>query len=156
MALDAAGSTLSVASPVVALPNAASPLDRGLLVTDDQALVRSFRRALRDCVGAEVSFDLQNSIEEPPAAAAGAAYQWVTIDLQDAMAPAEAVRLARSIWPDARLAVLSYWWSERDTLARQLADLVIHKPPRAQELRALIRPPAPSPPGEMPHTATSA
>ncbi len=113
---------------------------RGLLVTTDPALVRAFRRELRDCADCSVPLDVQPTIEAA-SSAGSASYQWVTVDLDGAAAPSEAVRLARRSWPDAHVAVLSCWWSERDTVARDLADLVIHKPLRSTELRALLRSP---------------
>lgn len=113
---------------------------RGLLVSADPALVRAFRRELRDCPDCSVSFDVQASIEDVRDAG-GDPYRWVTIDLDAAIAPSDAVRLARRSWPEARIAVLSCWWSERDAVARDLADVVIHKPLRSTELLALLRSP---------------
>ena len=144
-----------VAGALLTFPNATPPLDRGLLVTADQALVRAFRRELRVCLGPLATFDVQPAIDDARPAS-GEDYQWVIVDLDGVRAPADAVRLARTAWPGVRLAVLSHFWSERDSIARELADLVIHKPPRAQELRALIRPPAPAPAGDTPRTATGA
>jgi hypothetical protein len=65
-------------------------------------------------------------------------YEWVAIDLDGAIAPADAVRLARRSWPRALVAVLSYRWSEDEQPARDEADHVIHKPVRAAELDALF------------------
>jgi hypothetical protein len=130
-------------SPLVPFPTATPAPSRGLLVTRDLPLVRAFRRELRDCLGDDACFDVEPAIEEAEAAGVEG-YGWVTIDLDGAIGPADAVRLARQVWPDARLAVLSYWWSERDTIARGLADLVIHKPLRSHELRALLRPVPPA------------
>jgi hypothetical protein len=54
------------------------------------------------------------------------------------------------------VAVLSYWWSERDSIARDLADIVIHKPLRSPEVLALLRTlrperlPAANGPGALP------
>jgi hypothetical protein len=139
---------------VVAFPTTATAPSRGLLITNDQPLVRAFRRELRNCLGEDACVDVEPSIEEAQAAGLEG-YGWVTLDLEHAVPPADAVRLARQAWPETRLAVLSYWWSERDLLARRLADLVIHKPLRAHELRGLFRPvpPAGDAP-ERPRTAT--
>ena len=115
---------------------------RGLLITSDPVLARAFQRELRQCADCPISFDVQPSFEEAQRAGP---YQCVTVDLDGAIAPAEAVRLARRYWPDARVAVLSYWWSERDSDARGLADLVIHKPLRQPELRAFLRYPTGAP-----------
>jgi hypothetical protein len=112
---------------------------RGLLITSDAALARVFRRELTLCGDCPSSFDVQPAFEH---ARRFAGYSCVAIDLDGAIQPAEAVRLARRAWPGARVAVLSYWWSERDAGARDLADLVIHKPLRQPELRAFLRQPA--------------
>lgn len=149
-------SSSTATSPVVAFPTATPEPSRGLLITKDQPLIRAFRRELRGCLGDDACFDVQPAVEEAEASGV-AGYGWVTIDLDGAVGPADAVRLCRRVWPDARLAVLSYWWSERDTIARGLADLIIHKPLRSHELRALFRPPPPT--GDAPgrsHTATGA
>jgi hypothetical protein len=114
-----------------------APAGKGLLITTDGALARAFQRELKQCADCPSSFDVQSSFED----ARGTHYACVTIDLDGAIVPAEAVRIARSAWPNARVAVLSYWWSERDADARGLADLVIHKPLRQPELRAFLRAP---------------
>lgn len=111
---------------------------RGLVVTGDRALMRSFQRVLRRCADCTVSIEVRRCLEETEAAASGW-YDWVAIDLDSSIAPSEGVRLARRGWPDARVAVLSYWWSERDAIARDLADIVIHKPLRSPEVLALLR-----------------
>ena len=59
-------------------------------------------------------------------------------NLDATLAPSEAITQARSRWPGVRLAALSCWWSERDVLAREVADVVLHKPVRSSELRALF------------------
>jgi hypothetical protein len=123
-----------------------------LLITGDPVLARAFQRELRQCTDCPISFDVQPSFEEAQRAGP---YQCVTVDLDGAIAPAEAVRLARRYWPDARVAVLSYWWSERDSDARGLADLVIHKPLRQPELRAFLRYPTGAPPVTEEHETAS-
>lgn len=125
-----------------AAPGDSRPL-RALLIARDQALVRAFQRELRRCDDCAVSFDVQPGLEAQRVPADP--YDCVTVDLDGAVAPSEAVRLARHSWPQARIAVLSHWWSEREQLARELADLVIHKPLRAAELRAFLRSPAGAP-----------
>jgi hypothetical protein len=116
--------------------------ERGLLITTDAALARAFRRELQQCDDCPAAFEVHSSFED---ARAAGDYTCVTIDLDGAISPAEAVRLSRTAWPTARVAVLSYWWSERDSDARGLADLVIHKPLRQPELRAFLRYPAGAP-----------
>lgn len=124
-------------------PNSIGPAsDRGVLITTDAALARVFRRELEQCADCSVVFEVQSSFDD---ARKAGDYACVTIDLDGAISPAEAVRLARASWPNARVAVLSYWWSERDSAARGLADLVIHKPLRQPELRAFLRYPTGAP-----------
>ncbi len=111
---------------------------RGLLITADPALARAFQRELRRCAECSFSIDVRSNVEEAPQDTSEA-YGWVAVDLDGVFAPSEAVRLARGAWPSAYVAVLSCWWSERDTLARDLADIVIHKPLRSPELLAFLR-----------------
>jgi hypothetical protein len=153
MVTQIAGRPTTAPGPIVPFPTATPAPGRGLLVTKDQPLIRAFRRELRECLGDDACFDVEPGIEEARDARVDG-YGWVTIDLDGAVGPADAVRLARQVWPGARLAVLSYWWSERDTIARGLADLVIHKPLRSHELRALFRPPPPA--GDAPATPRTA
>ncbi len=120
------------------LPSARSAPTQRLLLIADHALVRAFQRELRRCADCTVSLDPYPSFEEAEQAEPSA-YHWVAVDLDGSFAPSEAVRLARRAWPDARLAVLSLCWSERDTIARDLADTVIHKPLRSVELQAFLR-----------------
>ena len=125
--------------------DAARPRDeagRGLLITADSALARTFRRELRRCAECSLTFDVRSNFEEA-LRESGGPYRWVGVDLDGAIAPSEAVRLARFSWPAAPVAVLSCWWSERDTIARELADVVIHKPVRSTELLALLSAAAP-------------
>ena len=137
--LSQGGAAIALETAATVLPiHRAPPALRGLLVTGDQALARSFRRELRDCADCAIVFDVTPSLDGAPSAGAGA-YDCVTVDLDGAAAPSEAVRLARRSWPNARIAVVSCWWSEREQLARDLADLVVHKPLRAPELRAFLR-----------------
>ena len=110
----------------------------GLLITADRALARAFRRELGRCAESTLPFDVRANFEQALTESADA-YQWVGVDLDGAIAPSEAVRLARCSWPAARVVVLSGWWSERDVFARDLADLVIHKPLRAPELLVFLR-----------------
>ncbi len=124
-------------STSVLLAGRASVL-RGLVVTGDRALMRSFQRMLRRCADCRVSIEIRRVLDETEPAAYDS-YDWVAIDLDGAIAPSEGVRLARRGWPRARVAVLSYWWSERDSIARDLADIVIHKPLRSPEVLALLR-----------------
>jgi hypothetical protein len=111
--------------------------ERGLLLTESPALARAFRRELRACSTCTEAFDVLPTLEE---ALDGGGYCWIAIDLDATIGPSEAMRQARAAWPDARLAVLSCWWSERDALARQSADAVLHKPVRSAELLAFLRP----------------
>ncbi len=117
---------------------------KGLLITGDPSLARSFRRELLNCADCSISFDLQANFDEA-IRAGGGPYQCVTVDLDGAIVPEEAVKLARSAWPLARIAVLSFWWSEQSEVARDQADVVIHKPLRSAELRAFLRSPAGAP-----------
>jgi hypothetical protein len=117
---------------------------RGLLITADRALVRAFRRELRRCADCSTSFEVQANFGEARRAAGGP-YHWVAVDLDGAIAPSAAVRRVRRSWPAARIAVLSCWWSERDTIAGDRADVVIHKPLRSPELRAFLRSPTGAP-----------
>ena len=111
---------------------------RGLLLTADRALVRSFQRELQRCADCSVCVDVESSLDEA-LRLAGIGYHWVAVDLDGAIAPSEGVRQARLAWPRARVAVFSCWWSERDAIARDLADIVIHKPLRSPEVLALLR-----------------
>jgi DNA-binding response OmpR family regulator len=113
-----------------------SPPLRGLLVTIDSALARAFRRQLRRA-GHAVPLEVFTTLEEARESASGR-YDWISVDLDGPVAPAESVRLSRYSWPRAFLAVLSYAWSDRERLARERADYVIHKPVRAKELEALF------------------
>lgn len=144
--------------PASALPSGLScgPL-HGLLITADRALARSFRRELGRCAESALPFDVRANFEQA-LIEAGDAYHWVGVDLDGAIAPSEAVRLARRSWPAACVVVLSGWWSERDVFARDLADLVIHKPLRAPELLAFLRAlsGAPQPDAERPHSQDEA
>ena len=117
---------------------------KGLLITADPSLARAFRRELSNCADCSISFELQANFDEA-CRAGGGPYQCVTVDLDGAVAPNEAVRLARSAWPLARIAVLSFWWSEQSDAALDQADVVIHKPLRAAELRAFLRSPTGAP-----------
>ena len=117
---------------------------KGLLITGDPSLARSFKRELDNCSDCSISFDLQANFDEA-IRAGGGPYQLVTVDLDGAVAPQEAVKLARSAWPLARVAVLSFWWSEQSDIAREQAEIVIHKPLRAAELRAFLRSPTGAP-----------
>ena len=124
-----------------ALLDLSGPPPGGLLITADPALARAFRRELRRCGECALPIEVRSNFEKA-LQDAGGPYRWVSLDLDAAVAPREAVRLARRRWPAARVALLSCWWSERDRIARDLADLVIHKPLRSAELRALLRPSA--------------
>ena len=133
---------------------------KGLLITGDPSLARSFRRELANCAECSISFDLQANFDEA-IRAGGGPYQLVTIDLDGAVAPQEAVKLARSAWPLARVAVLSFWWSEQSEIARDEAEVVIHKPLRSAELRAFLRSPTGAPktqeaPERQDHAAVTA
>jgi len=109
---------------------------RGLLITSDSALARAFRRELKRA-GRIVPLAVYQSLEYAHDDVDGR-YAWITIDLDGVIAPSRAVRTARRLWAGALLAVLSYRWSDREQLAREQADLVIHKPVRASELDALF------------------
>jgi hypothetical protein len=117
---------------------------KGLLITSDPSLARSFRRELDNCADCSISFDLQANFDEA-IRAGGGPYQLVTVDLDGVVSPQEAVKLARSAWPIARVAVLSFWWSEQSDIARDRAEVVIHKPLRSAELRAFLRSPTGAP-----------
>ena len=120
------------------------PALRGLLLTANRTLVRSFRRELRRCANFSVSVTVRSAFDEAHQLGNGS-YDWVAVDLDGAIAPSEAVRIARRSWPAARIAVLSCWWSERDAIARDLADVIVHKPLRPTELLELLRVAAPEP-----------
>jgi len=124
---------------------------KGLLITADPSLARAFRRELTNCADCSISFELQANFDEA-CRAGGGPYLCVTIDLDGAVAPKEAVRLARSAWPLARIAVLSFWWSEQADAAMDQADVIIHKPLRAAELRAFLRSPTGAP--KIEHVST--
>lgn len=126
--------------------NSMTPPLRGLLITADPALARAFRRELRDCADCTIGFDVQSSFDEAQRCGS-ATYDCVTVDMDGCIAPPEAVRLAHAYWPDARVALLASWWSERDAVARDRADVVIHKPLRSAELRAFLRSPTGAPTG---------
>ncbi len=117
---------------------------KGLLITNDPSLARSFSRELDNCGDSSISFELQANFDEA-IRAGGGPYQVVTVDLDGAVSPHEAVKLARSAWPLARVAVLSFWWSEQSEIAREQAEVVIHKPLRSAELRAFLRSPTGAP-----------
>lgn len=119
------------------------PQTKGLLVTSDPSLARAFRRELANCPECAIEFDLQANFDE--AMRSGGHYQCVTVDLDGAIPPEQAVKIARNAWPLARIAVLSFWWSEQAELVRDQADVVIHKPLRAAELRAFLRSPMGAP-----------
>ena len=135
---------MALGSTAVRLPLSQTPARllehaplRGLLITSDSALARAFRRELRRggrIVPLEVYPTLQRAGDN-----ANARYAWVSVDLDGAVAPSDAVRVARCSWPGALIAVLSYWWSDREQLARDQADHVIHKPIRAPELDAFFQ-----------------
>lgn len=129
---------VSAAIPVIRPIPIGERAERGLLLTESPALARAFRRELRDCETCTAAFDVQPKIAD--ALLPGVGYRWVAIDLDATIGPSEAIRQARTAWPDARLAVLSCWWSERDALARDMADAVLHKPVRSAELLAFLRP----------------
>ena len=149
---------VAAAKSASALPGGRSsgPL-HGLLITADRALARTFRRELGRCVESTLPFDVRANFEQALTETADA-YHWVGVDLDGAIAPSEAVRLARCSWPTARVVVLSGWWSERDVFARDLADLVIHKPLRMPEMLAFLRAlsGAQQPDEERPHSENKA
>ena len=120
------------------------PTLKGLLITADPSLARSFQRELTNCTDCAISFELHANFDEA-CRAGGGPYQCVTVDLDGAVVSNEAVRLARSAWPLARIAVLSFWWSDQSNAALDQADVVIHKPLRAAELRAFLRSPTGAP-----------
>ena len=124
--------------------DSATTRTRGLLITTDPAMARAFRNALQACDGCTITFDLQGNLDEARRAGGGS-YQNVTIDLDGSFVADQAVRLARDTWPEARIAVVSHWWSEREGLDREQADVVIHKPLRTAELQAFLRSPAGAP-----------
>lgn len=125
-------------SPRTEAPARPAAMLRGLLITGEAKLAGAFKRELQDC--ADCSVDLETHATQAEAACASdGPYDWVAVDLDGALAPSEAVRLARAAWGCARVAVLSCWWSERDTVARDLADVVIHKPLRSPELLAFLQ-----------------
>ncbi len=130
------------------------PTLKGLLITADPSLARAFRRELSNCADCAISFELQANFDEA-CRAGGGPYHCVTVDLDGAVVPNEAVRLVRSAWPLARIAVLSFWWSDQSNDALDQADVVIHKPLRAAELRAFLRSPTGAPKvGEAPAAAS--
>lgn len=112
--------------------------DEGLLITSDSALARAFLQELRRCTDCAAAFDVRATLADATELA-GERHRWVAVDLGGAIAPADAVGLARRLWPGARIGVLSGWWSEHDAAARELADVVIHKPIRTPEIAAFLR-----------------
>ncbi|MEX1254213.1 MAG: hypothetical protein WEE64_07720 [Dehalococcoidia bacterium] len=130
-----------IASPV-ALANrppaatAACPQE-GLLITADGALARAFLSGLGSGAERTIAFDVRSSLADAKELA-GDRRRWVAIDLSGAVPPVEAVGIARLLWPQARIAVLSSWWSDQDAAARELADTVIHKPLRSHEILAFL------------------
>ena len=135
---------MALGSTAVRLPLSQAPARllehaplRGLLITSDCALARAFRRELQRggrIVPLEVYPTLEHASDN-----ADVTYAWVSVDLDGAVAPSDAVRVARRSWPGAIIAVLSYWWSDREQIARNQADHVIHKPIRAPELDAFFQ-----------------
>jgi hypothetical protein len=114
---------------------------RGLLLTESPALARAFRRELRNCAGCSTEFDVHTALDD--ASSNDAPYRWIAIDLDATLGPSEAMRLVRERWPEARIAAMSCWWSERDVVARQTADVVLHKPVRSGELLSFLQSTAP-------------
>lgn len=111
--------------------------DEGLLITADGALARAFLSELRGDGNRAIAFDVRSSLADAQELE-GDRHRWVAVDLSDAVPPVDAVGLARRFWPQARIAVLSSWWSEHDAAARELADVVIHKPLRSHEILAFL------------------
>ncbi len=128
--------TTNIVSPQ--LEHGLSTVLRGLLITTDHTLARVFRREVSRCVECSLSLVTRETHEDAVGSTSGV-FDWIAVDLDGAIAPSEAVRLAREAWNDTSVAVLSMWWSERDTVARELADVVIHKPLRTPELLAFLR-----------------
>lgn len=134
---------MALSSTAIQLPSITKPPPpieftplRGLLVTNDSALARAFRRELKRS-GNIVPLEIYASLEEA-ASRADARYAWITVDLDGGVSPSDAVRVSRRSWPGALVAIVSYWWSEDERLAHAEADHVIHKPVRAPELKALF------------------
>lgn len=134
---------MALSSTAIQLPSITQPPPpvefaplRGLLVTNDSAFARAFRRELKRS-GNIVPLEIYASLEEA-ASRADARCAWITIDLDGGISPSDAVRIARRSWPGALVAIVSYWWSEDERLAHTEADHVIHKPVRAPELKALF------------------
>lgn len=111
--------------------------EEGLLITADGALARAFLSALRGGAERAIAFDVRSSLADAEELE-GDRHRWVAIDLSGAVPPVDAVGLARRFWPQARIAALSSWWSEHDAAARELADVVIHKPLRSHEIVAFL------------------
>lgn len=134
---------MALGSTAIRLPSITQPPPpielaplRGLLVTNDSAFARAFRRELKRS-GHVVPLEIYPSLEDATLRA-DARCAWITIDLDGGVSPSDAVRVARLSWPGTLVAVVSYWWSERDQHALAQADHVIHKPVRAVELDALL------------------
>jgi len=128
---------------------------KGLLLTADPSLARAFHREIANCTECAITFDLHANSDEA-IRSGGGPYQCVVVDLDGSIALDEAVRMARRAWPISRIAVLTFWWSEQADLARDKADVVIHKPLRAAELRAFLRSPSGAPRVEEVAAALSA
>jgi hypothetical protein len=111
---------------------------RGLLVTSDVLFARAFRRELKRG-GHVVPIEIYSTLEAATSQA-DAGYTWVAVDLDGGVSPNDAVRVARWSWPDAKIAIARYRWSDDLAHARFDADHVIHKPVRATELNALFSP----------------
>jgi hypothetical protein len=108
----------------------------GLLVTADGTLARAFQQELR---GSDPAFNVHvredwwaalQETERP--------YRWVAVDIGCGVIPADALRLGRLSWPQARIAAIRPWWSDGLDGARSLADVVIHKPLRTSEVTAFL------------------
>jgi len=134
---------MALGSAAIRLPSITQPPPpiefaplRGLLVTNDSALARAFRRELKR-LGHSVPLDVYASLEEATSCA-DTRCSWITIDLDGGVSPCDAVHIARRSWPGTLVAIVSYWWSEDERLAHAEADYVIHKPVRAPELEALF------------------
>jgi hypothetical protein len=129
--------------------------EEGLLITADGALARAFLSELRGRADAAIAFDVRSSLADAQELE-GNRHRWVAVDLSGAVPPVDAVGLARRFWPQARIAVLSSWWSEHDAAARELADVVIHKPLRSHEILAFLSDkPAAAPNPAFPATANT-
>ena len=62
------------------------------------------------------------------------------IDADVVARPGDLCRFARSLRPNIRVFVLTWYWSERDEVLGRCGDAILHKPPRCAEWESVFRP----------------